>query len=92
MISSIIGNIKVHTTMDRGHNIQELSEMLLDKIVSVSDTAPQPIRDQALQYRKVIGEIISWYMESAIRSDRDTICQKLVAVGQVEAAKLIRKI
>lgn len=92
MISSIIGNIKVYTSVDRGHNVQELSQMLLDKIISVSDTAPEPIRDQALQYRKMIGEIIVWYMETAVRSDRDTICQKLTAVGQTEAANLIKKI
>ena len=88
----VLGNIKVHTTKDRGHNVQELSEMLLDKIISVSDTAPAPIKEQALQYRKMIGEIILWYMETAIRSDRDTISQKLVAVGQTEAANLIKKI
>jgi hypothetical protein len=88
----VIGNIKVYTTKDRGHSVQELSEMLLDKIISVSDTAPAPIKDQALQYRKMIGEIILWYMETAIRSDRDTISQKLVAVGQTEAASLIKKI
>jgi hypothetical protein len=92
MITPIIGNIKVYTTKDRGHTVQELSEMLLDKIISVSDTAPAPIKDQALQYRKMIGEIILWYMETAIRSDRDTISQKLVAVGQTEAASLIKKI
>ena len=88
----VIGDIKVYTTKDRGHTVQELSEMLLDKIISVSDTAPEPIKDQALQYRKMIGEIILWYMETAIRSDRDTISQKLVAVGQTEAASLIKKI
>ena len=88
----VIGDIKVYTTKDRGHTVQELSEMLLDKIISVSDTAPEPIKDQALQYRKMIGEIILWYMETAIRSDRDTIPQKLVAVGQTEAASLIKKI
>lgn len=89
---TFLGSIKVSTTTDRGHNVQELSDMLLDKIISISDTAPQPIRDQALQYRKVIGENIRWYMESAVRSDRDTICQKLIAVGQTEAANLIKKI
>lgn len=92
MITPIIGNIKVHTTDNRGHNAQELTEMLLDRIISVSDTAPQPIRDQAFQYREMIGKIILWYMESAIRNDRDTICQKLTAVGQTEAANLIKKI
>jgi len=92
MITNIIGSIKVHTTNNRGHNTEELSEMLLDKIISVSDTAPQPIRDQAIQYREMIGKIIFWYMESAIRNDRETICQKLTAVGQNEAANLIKKI
>ena len=66
--------------------------MLLDKIVSVSDTAPQPIRDQALQYKKMIGEIILWYMEAAVRNEREAISQKLIAVGQTEAARLISKI
>jgi inosine-uridine nucleoside N-ribohydrolase len=92
MITPIIGNIKVHTTNDRGHNVPELTEMLLDKIISVSETAPQPIKDQALQYRDMIGKVIMWYMETAVRNDRDTICQKLIAVGQTEAASLIKKI
>lgn len=92
MISPAIGNIKVYTTDNRGHNALELTEMLLDKIVSVSDTAPQPIRDQAIQYKEMIGKIILWYMEAAIRNDRDTLCQKLIAVGQMDAANLIKKI
>jgi hypothetical protein len=92
MIENILGNIKVYTSNNRGHNPQELSQMLLDKIVSVSDTAPQPIRDQALQYKKMIGEIILWYMETAVRNEREAISQKLIAVGQTEAARLISKI
>lgn len=92
MIENILGNIKVYTSNNRGHNAQELSQMLLDKIVSVSDTAPQPIRDQALQYKKMIGEIILWYMETAVRNERETISQKLIAVGQTDAARLISKI
>jgi hypothetical protein len=92
MITPIVGNIKVSTTNNRGHNVQELSEMLLDKIISVSETAPQPIRDQAHQYRDMIGKMILWYMETAIRNDRETLCQKLTAVGQTEAANLIKKI
>ena len=92
MIENILGNIKVYTSNNRGHNPRELSQMLLDKIVSVSDTAPQPIRDQALQYKKMIGEIILWYMETAVRNEREAISQKLIAVGQTEAARLISKI
>lgn len=92
MITPVIGNIKVYTTDNRGHNTQELSEMLLDRIVSVSETAPQPIRDQANQYRDVIGKIIVWYMETAVRNERDAIAQKLTAVGLSEAASLVKKI
>lgn len=92
MITPIIGNVKVYTTENRGHNAQELTEMLLDRIISVSETAPKPIRDQAVAYRETIGKLILWYMESAIRNDRETLCYKLTAVGQAEAANLIKKI
>ena len=43
-----IGNLGVKTTHGRGHTVEEVAEMATNKLVSVSDTAPDPIRAQAL--------------------------------------------
>ena len=43
-----VGNLGVTTTNHRGgHTIEEVAEMATNKIVSVSDDAPAPIRAQA---------------------------------------------
>ena len=39
-----LGDLGVKTTNYRGHSIEEVAEMATDKLVSVSDTAPEPIR------------------------------------------------
>ena len=42
-----VGDIGVTTTNNRGHTIEEVAEMATKKIISISDTAPAPIREQA---------------------------------------------
>jgi hypothetical protein len=47
-----VGNLGVTTTDNRGHTVEEVAEMATKKIVSVSDEAPAPIRDQAHAFEK----------------------------------------
>ena len=37
-----IGDLGVKTTHGRGHTVDEVADMATDKLISVSDTAPEP--------------------------------------------------
>ena len=39
-----LGDLGVKTTHGRGHTAEEIANMATDKLISVSDTAPGPIR------------------------------------------------
>ena len=87
-----LSSVFVHTTDGRGSNVDEIVERALNKIVSVSDTAPQPIRDQALAYRAHLRTILSFYMKEAVRSDRVTIYNAILNAGHKELAEQIRSL
>ena len=69
----ILGNVMVMTTDNRGHSIEEISELLLRRIISVADTAPAPIRAQAVQFQDSLRALIRHYMAEAVTSDRLTL-------------------
>lgn len=81
LTTAVTGNVLVHTTQNRGATIEELAERALDKIVYVGDSAPEPIRLQALAYRERIGAVILTYMKEAVRADRETLKAQLAAQG-----------
>ena len=58
-----IGDLGVKTTHGRGHTVEEVAEMATNKLVSVSDTAPDPIRAQAHAFKKTCHFIIAFYMD-----------------------------
>ena len=57
-----VGSLGVTTTDNRGLSVNEVSEMAVNKIISVSDTAPAPIRAQAHAFRDACKNIVSYYM------------------------------
>lgn len=72
-----VGEVMVMTTNNRGHSIEEVSELLLRRIISVADTAPPAIRAQAVEFQDNLRILIRHYMAEAVRSDRMTIAAKL---------------
>jgi hypothetical protein len=74
-----VGNVAVHTTVDRGHSAEEIAEMALDKIVQVSESAPPPIRDQALAYQENLRSILQFYIRQAMLSERTTMRAEIAA-------------
>ena len=58
-----LGDLGVKTQNYRGHSIEEVAEMATDKIVSVSDQAPAPIRAQAHAFKEVCKKVIIYYMQ-----------------------------
>jgi hypothetical protein len=72
-----IGNVTVMTTDNRGHSVDEVAELLLNRIISVADTAPPAIKAQAVEFRDNLRVVIRHYMAEAVRSDRATLAGKL---------------
>jgi hypothetical protein len=84
--------VLVNTTDGRGFTPEELSEQCVQKLISVSDTAPPAIRDQARAFSKHIETLVAYYMRQAIRSDRTSVYNVLNDAGHPDLADLIRRL
>lgn len=84
--------IKVSSTNNRGFTPEELAEQCLGQIVSISDTAPPVIRDQAKAFAKSIETVIVQYMKQAIHSDRTTVYNVLKEAGHPDLAEVVRRL
>tara|TARA_R100001086_G_C11834581_1_gene257515 strand:+ start:1108 stop:1398 length:291 start_codon:yes stop_codon:yes gene_type:complete len=90
--SSEVGAVSVFTSTDRGHSPEEMAEMALNKIMSVSKDAPFPIRDQAVAYRNKLKEILIFYLNKMAQSERTTIWALMKKQGHEEMAEIIRRL
>ena len=87
-----LGIIEVHTTNEGGHPPSFWAKRCIERIVAVSDDAPDQVKNQVNQYKDNIEKVIEQYMQNAIKSDRITINNQLEKAGLKEAADLIRKL
>lgn len=87
-----VGSLGVTTTDNRGLSVDEVSEMAVNKIISVSDTAPAPIRAQAHAFRDACKKIVMYYMQEAIKNHMCTIGNQLEQQGQKDLANIIRRL
>jgi len=65
-----VGNVEVHTSSDGGHPPEFWAERIVARLMTVAETAPQPIRDQALAFRDQMKEVVLTGLKQAIESDR----------------------
>ena len=77
--SAEVGNVTVHTTSDRGHSAEELTEMALEKIIRISVDMPEPIKTQVMAYKDNLRDILLFYMRQAMLSERVTIRDEIAA-------------
>jgi len=87
-----VGNLSVTTTNNRGHTVEEVAEMATNRLVSISDTAPAPIRAQAHAFREACKKVITYYMNEAVKNHVCTICNELEKQGQKDLANIIRRL
>ena len=87
-----VGSLGVTTTDNRGLSVNEVSEMAVNKIISVSDTAPAPIRAQAHAFKDACKKIVMYYMQEAIKNHMCTIGNQLEQQGQKDLANIIRRL
>jgi hypothetical protein len=60
--------------------------------MSVADTAPMAIREQALAFKDHIERVVAIYMREAIASDRTTVYNALKDAGRSDLAELVRRL
>lgn len=87
-----VGNAFVVTTNNRGMTPDEWVELAVNKIVAVSDSAPMPIREQAIAFREQIKYVLAFYFKKVAKSERATIAAKLRAEGLGHIADKIEDI
>ena len=88
----VMGSIAVgvETVSGRGFTPQEVAKRCSNKLMSVSDTAPPAIRDQAHAFKGEIETVLAFYMQEAIKSDRTTIYNAIRDAGHPQLAEAIR--
>jgi hypothetical protein len=84
--------VEVKTTSGRGHTPEEVAAMCADRIVSVSETAPPELREQAKAFKAQVEQLLVFYMRKAVSSDRTTVYNTLKDAGHPELAELIRRL
>ena len=87
-----VGNLGVTTTNHRGHTVEEVAEMATNRLVSIRDTAPAPIRAQAHAFKEACKSVITYYMNEAVKNHVCTICNELEKQGQKDLANIIRRL
>jgi adenylate kinase family enzyme len=87
-----LGNIEVYTTNEGGHPVEFWAKRCIERIVAVSDDAPDQVKNQVNEFKDNIEKVIEQYMQNAIKSDRITINNQLEKADLKEAADLIRKL
>lgn len=73
--SPILGDIELHVSQPGGHTPEFWAELAMRRIMSVADTAPQPIRDQARAFREQAKQIIASAIQQA--TDEQKVYQDL---------------
>tara|TARA_E500000305_G_scaffold98289_1_gene89797 strand:+ start:279 stop:569 length:291 start_codon:yes stop_codon:yes gene_type:complete len=89
---SELGVVNVFTSMDSGHSSEQIADMALNKIMSVSETAPPEIRLQAEAYRNKLKEILIYYLTKMAQSERTTIWALMKKQGHEDIAEIIRRL
>jgi hypothetical protein len=89
---SEVGSVNVHTSKNGGLTNEQVADLAVDKIVSISDNAPEHIRQQAKQFREHLKKVLYNYLLLARREERASIVQILRSNGQKELADYIRRL
>lgn len=85
-----VGTFGVVTTSNGGHDLDFYADRIVERLISVSETAPEPIKAQALHYKNSLRLVVRDGLERAVRSDRTTLVAKMERAGLADAALFIK--
>jgi len=92
MIDTSLGRVSVVTSSGEEHTPEAYARRMAMAVISVADTAPAPIRDQALSFQKEIQSCLLSIVRDALDKERRNAVSTLKENGMEIAAMLIRKV
>lgn len=87
-----LSTVETFVTSGRGLNPEEITALLMPRLLYVSDNAPPAIRAQAEAFRTNIERLVLHYVRQAQKSQNTTIYNVLMEAGEGRAAELVRKL
>ena len=86
------GKVNVMTSDKGGLTNEQIADLAVDKIASVSEDAPPHLKEQAKLFKEQLKGIIHHYLLLARKEERATIMQVLRSSGHKEMAEYIRRL
>ena len=86
-----VGQVGVATSDNGGLSNEQISKLATNKIVSISENAPEPIKQQAHIFADNVRNVLHYYIELAKKEERATICHQLREAGHKDLAETIRR-
>ena len=89
---SQLGSVIVKTSEQGGLSNEQIADLAVEKIASVSEDAPSHLKEQAKLFKEQLKGIINHYLLLARKEERGTIIQALRSSGHKEMAEYIRRL
>jgi len=89
---SQLGSVVVKTSEQGGLNNEQIADLAVEKIASVSEDAPSHLKEQAKLFKEQLKGIIHHYLLLARKEERASIIQVLRSSGHKEMAEYIRRL
>ncbi len=89
---SQLGSVVVKTSEKGGLNNEQIADLAVEKIASVSEDAPSHLKEQAKLFKEQLKGIIHHYLLLARKEERATIMQALRSSGHKQMAEYIRRL
>ena len=83
---SQLGSVVVKTSEKGGLNNEQIADLAVEKIASVSEDAPPHLKQQAKLFKEQLKGVMYHYILLARREERANIIQALRSSGQKEMA------
>ena len=84
--------VKVRAANNCKHSLETIAEMCADKLVAVSETAPDVIRAQAEAFKAEMLNVVRQYIKMAVKEDRAMMCAKIQEAGFPDLAEQLRRL
>ena len=89
---SQLGSVIVKTSEQGGLSNEQIADLAVEKIASVSEDAPSHLKEQAKLFKEQLKGIIHHYILLARKEERATIMQALRSSGHKQMAEYIRRL
>ena len=91
-IETTTGTVGVQTTENKGLSPEYWTDRIVERLVSISDTADPMVKAQAEAFRDSIQQLILHYLKQAVASDRSTVAGLLEKQGHKDMAEIIKAV